>query len=103
MMCDASLWRLQIESFSDCWSVQVGDIGSASSISEIATIILDDAPPKFAVAGLSMGGIVAMEMWRQAPSRIERLALLDTNFRADAPERFEIRNRQIAEVRNGAL
>ncbi|MCB1457084.1 MAG: hypothetical protein KDJ51_13165, partial [Nitratireductor sp.] len=54
---------------------------------------------RFSVAGLSMGGIVAMEMAGMAPERIERLALLDTNHLADAPGRFEIRNRQISDVR----
>ena len=50
-----------------------------------------------------MGGIVAMEMWRQAPERIERMALLDTNFRADAPERKSIRDRQMEDVAGGEL
>ena len=46
--------------------------------------VLADAPPRFALAGLSMGGIVAMEVLRQAPARVERLALLDTNPLAEA-------------------
>jgi pimeloyl-ACP methyl ester carboxylesterase len=50
-----------------------------------------------------MGGIVAMEMVRQAPGRIERLALLDSNHHADPASRFDIRNRQIADVRAGRL
>jgi pimeloyl-ACP methyl ester carboxylesterase len=64
---------------------------------------LDNAPQQFALAGLSMGGIVAMEMWRQAPQRIERIALLDTNFHADTDEKRTMRNRQIDEVRQGSL
>ena len=50
-----------------------------------------------------MGGIVAMAMVSQQPQRITRLALLDTNHHADPPERLEVRNRQIDQVRNGHL
>jgi pimeloyl-ACP methyl ester carboxylesterase len=52
---------------------------------------------------LSMGGIVALEMWRQAPQRIERLALLDTNYRADTPQRRQLRNQQITRAAKGEL
>lgn len=103
MMCDARLWEPQIEALDDCCDIRVGDICGASTVAEIASAVLEAAPPCFAVAGLSMGGIVALEMWRQAPERIQRMALLDTNHCADAPERFEIRNRQMEDVRNGAL
>ena len=49
------------------------------TISELAADVLNNAPPVFALAGLSMGGIVAMEVLSQASERVERLALLDTN------------------------
>ena len=52
----------------------------------IAARILADAPPRFALAGLSMGGYIAFAMMRQAPERIAKLALLDTSARADMPE-----------------
>ena len=103
MMCDAGLWQAQVDALQDQYNVHVGDIGCADKVSDIAQDVLAAAPAQFAVAGLSMGGIVAMEMWRQAPERIQRIALLDTNFRADVPDRFDIRNRQIAQVRAGAL
>ena len=45
----------------------------------MAAAVLRDTPPKVALAGLSMGGIVAMEVLRQAPDRVQRLASLDTN------------------------
>ena len=53
----------------------------------IASSILATAPARFALAGLSMGGYIAYEIVRQAPERVERLALLDTGYRADTPER----------------
>lgn len=103
MMCDERLWRHQLRALSTEIRVQVCSMVGARSIAEIATRILAAAPQKFALAGLSMGAIVAFEMWRQAPDRIERMALLDTNSAADAPERFAIRNRQIKQVQAGQL
>ncbi len=103
MMCDRRMWEAQLASLSGQVDISVGDISGFESMAEIAAAVLDQAPDKFALAGLSMGGIVAMEMWRQQPQRIERLALLDTNFRADAPHRREIRDRQILEARQGKL
>ena len=103
MLCDASLWAHQIEALGSHWRVSVGDITGAESVREIAAQVLACAPRSFAVAGLSMGGIVALEMWRQAPQRIERLALLDSNFRADPPGRRRLRDRQMADVASGAL
>ena len=70
----------------------------------MARAVLAGAPAgPLNVAGLSMGGIVAMAMAGIAPERVVRLGLLDTNHHADAPERFAIRNRQIEEVRGGGL
>ncbi len=103
MMCDAGLWRAQADEFAGDYLVQCGDISQDDDIVGIAKRVLAAAPASFALAGLSMGGIVAMEMWRQSPERIERLALLDTNFRADTEERRKERDRQIAEVRQGEL
>ena len=103
MMCDRRLWRHQVEALRGHYRLQVGDIGVASDVSEIARSLLAAAPTRFALAGLSMGGIVALEMWRQAPRRIERLALLDSNFRPDTPERRALRNDQIERVGAGAL
>lgn len=103
MMCDQRMWAAQLAALSGQVDISVGDITGFESMAEIAASVLEQAPEKFALAGLSMGGIVAMEMWRQQPQRIQRLALLDTNFRADAPHRQEMRDRQILEARQGNL
>lgn len=87
LLCDALLWQPQIAGLgpaADCW---VGDPTQSDSMREVAADILAAAPfDTFALAGLSMGGYVAMEMIRQAPSRITHLALLDTAARADTDE-----------------
>lgn len=67
----------------------------------IARHILEAAPPRFALAGLSMGGYLSFEIMRQAPERVLRLALLDTAPRADRPDQTERRNIQIAMARDG--
>jgi len=103
MMCDHRMWSAQVEALSIEANVIVGDITGCDSIAALASSVLMEAPQQFSLAGLSMGGIVAMEMWRQQPGRIERMALLDTNFRADAPERQIIRNRQMPEAERGGL
>jgi pimeloyl-ACP methyl ester carboxylesterase len=72
-------------------------------MADLAALILRDAPDRFALAGLSMGGIVAMEVLRQAPERVERLALLDTNPRAEPPEVQARRAPQIIRALSGHL
>lgn len=69
----------------------------------MARNVLAHAPPKFILAGLSIGGIVALEMWRQDPSRIQALALLDTNPHADTSERKAARAVQLEYIKRGAL
>ncbi|MEL7343350.1 MAG: alpha/beta fold hydrolase [Pseudomonadota bacterium] len=102
LMCDARLWAPQEAAISDR-DVIHGDITRADTIEAIATQVLADAPVSFALAGLSMGGIVAMEIVRQAPQRVERLALLDTNALAERPEVASLRTPQIAAARAGNL
>ena len=70
-------------------------------MASVAARLLKDAPERFALAGLSMGGYVAMEVMRQAPERISRLALLDTTARPDTPETHQNRERQIALAESG--
>jgi pimeloyl-ACP methyl ester carboxylesterase len=102
MMCDARMWGglpalLHPRPVAHCLPTD------ADTIAELAALILRDAPSRFALAGLSMGGIVAMEVLRQAPERVERLALLDTNPRAEAPEVKARRAPQIARALSGDL
>lgn len=79
MMCDARLFAPQIGAFEADYDVTVPEIGGHDTVQALAALVLDAAPRRFALAGLSMGGVVAMEILRQAPERVERLALMDTN------------------------
>lgn len=103
MMCDARLFGPQIESFSGRVPVMTFPLCQQDTVQAMAADILDNAPPVFALAGLSMGGIVAMEVVRQAPDRVARLALLDTNPLAEKPEVKARRGPQMAAVRDGRL
>ena len=79
LMCDAAVWAPQIQSLSDLVDCAVVDYGLRDSITTMAQLVLDStALARFALAGHSMGGRVALEVMRLAPERVERLALLDT-------------------------
>jgi pimeloyl-ACP methyl ester carboxylesterase len=103
MMCDARLFFPQISVLSGAQAVMVVPMVGADCIADLAREVLDNAPPRFALAGLSMGGILAMEVLRQAPDRVERLALLDTNPRAELPEVKARRTPQMEAVKAGRL
>src|ERR1700674_1030167 len=82
-LCDAALWRHQIADLGDIADVRVGDLTRDDSVGGMATRALGNLPPRFALAGLSLGGYVALEIMRRAPERVTRLALLDTSARPE--------------------
>ena len=86
LLCDATVWRSQVDHFASIADVAVPDYGGADSISAMADVVLKAAPAKFSLAGHSMGARVALEVLRQAPEKIERLALLDTGIHAVKPD-----------------
>src|SRR3954468_17195785 len=99
--CSARLYAEKIPALWRFGSVQVADHTRADSMDAIAADILAHAPPRFALAGLSMGGYIALTMARQAPARVSTLALLDTSARPETPEQSERRKPQIALAQDG--
>jgi len=91
LLCDHALWAHQAEHLSGIADVMIGDLSRDDSIVAMAERILEEAPDTFALAGLSMGGYVAQEIMRQEPERVERLALIDTQARADSAEQVKTR------------
>jgi pimeloyl-ACP methyl ester carboxylesterase len=75
LLCDAEVWEAQVREFSQTLVV---DYGLADSLVRMAEIVLSAVPAQFALAGHSMGGRVALEMYRLAPERVLRIALFDT-------------------------
>ena len=78
LLNDHRLFQHQISNLADIVALNVADLTQANSMSELAAHVLDEAPREpFALAGLSMGGYLALEIMRQAPKRVSALALLE--------------------------
>jgi pimeloyl-ACP methyl ester carboxylesterase len=102
LLCDELLWQPQVAALADLADCWVADPTRSDTMAEVAAGVLRDAPfEKFALAGLSMGGYVALEMVRQAKHRVLKLALLDTSARADTPEQLRKRRAFISLAERG--
>ncbi len=101
LLCSARLYTPQIAALWPFGQVAVADHRRDADIAATAARILAQAPPRFALAGLSFGGYIAFEIMRQAAERIAKLALLDTSARADTPEQTAGRKTQIAMAQSG--
>ncbi|MBX3621694.1 MAG: alpha/beta hydrolase [Rhizobacter sp.] len=81
LLCDAAVWAPQVEALSPRVDCHVAHYGTLDDLADMARHVLATAPAeRFSLAGHSMGGRVAFEVWRQAPERVQRLALLDTSY-----------------------
>ena len=78
MGCDGQLWARQVVDLSDITHPMLGDLTVDDTLEAMATRVLAHAPPRFTVAGVSLGGYVALEIIRQAPDRVQRVALFGT-------------------------
>jgi pimeloyl-ACP methyl ester carboxylesterase len=101
LLCDRALWAVQLEGLADIAAAEVADLTRDESMPTMAARVLDEAPARFALAGLSMGGYLAQEIMRRSPERVTRLALLDTSARADTPERLAQRRGLIELAQKG--
>jgi pimeloyl-ACP methyl ester carboxylesterase len=102
LVCDDALWRHQAAALSDIADVTVTDKHTRyPSMKEIAEAIVADSPDRFALAGLSMGGYIALEIMQHWPDRVQRLAVLDSSARADTPEKTENRHQMIKQAESG--
>ena len=86
LLCDAALWSHQVRDLADLAESRVADLTGADAITRMAEQVLALAPPRFALAALSMGGYVAFEIMRRAPERVLGLCLVDTSARPDTDE-----------------
>src|SRR5512138_3857247 len=80
LLCDDEVWQGQAPELRKHYDVRIASFQGFDSIGAMAEHVLDTAPERFSLAGHSMGGRVALEVYRRAPQRIERLALLDTGY-----------------------
>ena len=78
LLCDAVVWEHQEAALAGLYDVIIPELTRQDSMGAMAAHVLSLAPERFSIAGHSMGARVALEVWRQAPGRVTRLALLDT-------------------------
>jgi len=101
LLCDERLFRHQTVGLADIAAISVADLTRDESIVAMADRVLAEAPERFVLAGLSMGGYVAQEILRKAPDRVIGLILLDTSARTDTPEQARRRSGLIDLARRG--
>jgi pimeloyl-ACP methyl ester carboxylesterase len=90
-LCDEQLWSPQIEALSGDYEISTPELRSYDSLTQMAEVVLQDAPERFALAGFSMGGRVALEIWRRAAARVDGIALLDAGVHPVRPGEGERR------------
>lgn len=99
-LCEADMWNAQIDALGDIADARTVEIGGFDSIAAMAAHVIAEAPEgRFALAGFSLGGYVALEVVRRVPERISHLALLDTSARPDHPENAPRREANMAAFR----
>lgn len=103
MMSDARIFQPQIMALSTQVPVTVAPLIGGERIEDIAIQLLQQLPSRFALAGLSMGGIVAMEILRRAPERVSRLCLMSTSPLPDTPAQAATREPLIIGARTGRM
>jgi pimeloyl-ACP methyl ester carboxylesterase len=103
MICDARVFGAQITAFSTALTITVAPVTGGDRIEEIASRLLDVLPRRFALAGHSMGAVVAMELLRRAPDRISRIALMSTHSLAETPQMAADMEPVIIKLKSGRL
>lgn len=99
LLCTLEVFSGQMAALRSQGPVTVASTLQGQTIAEIAAHVLEDAPQRFALVGFSMGGYIALEIMRQAPERVTRLALISTSARADTPQQTRLRRELLAAAR----
>ena len=103
LICDQEVWAYPRAYLSEVATISYAPADETDTMQGLAEAVLDSAPKTFAIAGFSMGGYVAFEIMRTAPDRVERLGLVDTTARPDAPEQSARRIALVAQARGQGL
>ncbi|MFT4961429.1 MAG: pimeloyl-ACP methyl ester carboxylesterase [Paracoccaceae bacterium] len=103
MMCDVRVFLPQLIAMTPGRAVMVAPITRAERIEDIAKNLLHQLPERFALAGLSMGGVVALEVLRRVPERVSRICLMSTNPLAETPAAAAMREPMIIGAAAGRL
>jgi len=103
LLCTPRLYSAQLAAAWAFGPVLVANHTRDDTVAAIARRVLATAPQRFALIGLSMGGYISLEIMRQAPERVAKLALLDTSARADTPEQSALRRDLVAKARTTSM
>lgn len=99
--CSARVFQYQIPALWRYGPVMVCDHRGHDSVEGLATAILNDAPPRFALAGHSLGGFVAFEILRRCPERVQRVALMGTSAQPTSEPETAVREQRLEIARAG--
>jgi pimeloyl-ACP methyl ester carboxylesterase len=104
LACDAELWRDQVAALAPLRPVRVGDVHTRfATLPRMAQALLAEQPGDLLLCGASMGGMLALEVVRQAPQRVKGLALLGSSARPDTPELIQLRSDAIELFEQGRM
>lgn len=98
LLCSAEAFAPQIAALWPFGPIMIASTLKGETIAEIGAAILENAPARFALVGISMGGYICMEIMRQAPERVLKLALLDTSALPDTPHQTLQRRTMLAQA-----
>lgn len=101
LLCDQTLFARQMQDLAPVADVWCASYPDCRSVSDMAARVLEAMPEQFALCGLSMGGYVAFEIWRQAPERITGMVLMDTQAADDSMFQRERRLKFMAQAKVG--
>lgn len=99
LLCTAEVFAPQSAALWPFGPVTVASTLEGETLAEMTAAILAHAPPRFALAGISLGGYLCFELLRQAPERVTKLALLSTSARPETPEQEATHRAYVAHVR----
>lgn len=100
-LCNERLWQPQINSLEERFEIVIGNIYEDDTIEKMASRILAETKDDFYLVGLSLGGMVAIEIMRQEPERVKKLALSDTNPHGPTQEQIDMWKKFIKMSENG--
>ncbi|WP_428774486.1 alpha/beta fold hydrolase [Vibrio sp.] len=101
LLCDGGLFEDVNKGLPGWVAPSCIQLATLSTMEQLAHDVLLQAPPEFVLGGLSMGGILAFEVYRQAPERVKGLILMDTNAADEKPEVTEKRNDLVSQALSG--
>ena len=108
LACNALMWRplLQTAAGAGLAALQpaITDVHSRfPSFDTMALALLDEHPGELVLCGASMGGMLAMEVARQAPGRVKGVALLGTSAQPESDDMRRLREGAIGFFEQGRV